>query len=788
MSMVSYNGISIPYAMTRVHQIGPVMDPSGSDELFLRVRLEAEGLVDYDQDNPIMSGLTGGSAERVLKTIRHMLCQPRKPLYYDTEIGPGGTPTANSLINLPTGRDDANGPIPDDAAIDVQFTSPGCYMVKFAVETYIRECNPYSSSAGRPPDQPLSIRWETAIDFTDQFQCLLTRTGTAIISSLSAISIDTIRRNWVTPRIPPGFARKQAHYQMSRDGLRCDFRFVDAQLQYAPPAPAVSLDIVQTEETRPTGVGMRDGVISVRCKGFLGTDPVRLMEIAAQVANYRLYAARPRTTGAGGLVIGATKFATEESIEDVSVTLVRTYRTRMREITRTTTPGTILYPSSTVTSPYLPLNYGWVGYGTSRRTGYAPWASDSSTAPTGVIGVRPDGVGMARAVGFFAALLRDPCGTALSVTPNAAPSTPTTRELRGGPVPGGVFDSVLSATVSVMPGGGTARSSGYWSGFLTPSASTFGVSPAPTGTGTAAAMQAESTAAPTTQALVTAVLAEYGSADGQTLLAEGITPLVADDLAAGVYDLWQCYNEYDVDQGNVVVPTCNPEADLVQIKHSADVFVFRKKWTATKVGSPPALPAEDQGDNLVLVRKYVGLPNVNVTANGNDIEYRIDGVYEYRALNQADAKLIADSPPFLAPTWAAKVYDWANSANPYQLSDDGRTAAYFPTTVQPPAGVYDFPANQYVNSLGTGASAASTLQGTPPQPGGSTSPGFAPGGSTGGGTTMFDTGVDSSSTGTTPGTPVFGGASTSAGFLGTGGAAAVVPSPPPQPQPDEEDS
>ena len=792
MSFVSYNGVSIPYALTKVHQIGPVMDPSGSDELYLKFRLEAEGVIAYEFKGDINPGRGTSSDEYFLKYIRHLLCQPRKPLYYDTELGQGGQgasdlPGPNALINIPTGRDDAGGPFPDPVAIDVQYTTGRVIVVKFAVETYVRECDPNTRTR---VTTPLSIRWEEGLEFTDQFQAILTRRGTAILSSLGAINPDTLRRYWVTPDIPRGFARRTARYQMSRDGLRCDFEFVDEQLRFAPPFPATDVELVQNEETGPTGVGYREGYVTVRVTGNTQADPVALQTIASQVASLRLRAAFPERSGTG-LIIGATKFQTVETRSSVSVVLSRTYRVRMRT-------GLIAGPIEVGMSPdptgpdrYIPVNFGWVGYGTTRRTGYATWASPTPSAPTGVIGTTPDGFGMARAVGFYAALLRDPCGEAMEVTPDAGETIP--RPLSpystGAGLPG--IGETLVTTVSVPVGGGTTRSADWSSGFLNPGR-TAGVfsTPAGTGAGSSTELQTEATAPPTRPATVTAALAAYSGPGVSN--PRGVTnPRVSGDLAPGIYSLWQCYNEFDRDQGNVVVPTCNPEAALVQIKHSADVLIFRKKWTASKVGSPPALPAEDQGDNLVLVRKYVGLPCIDLSENTTEPVYRAEGVYEYVALNPSAARVVADSPPFLAPTWAAKVYDWADESAPKQLSDDGKTAPYFSTTVQPPAGVYDYPANQYVSSLGTGNTTTNTLSGTPPQPGGSVaSGGVVKGGTSTGAGTIFSIGVGvpgaaGGRSAPNPGTPLFGGASTSsaAPFAASGGAA-VVPAPPPQPEPD----
>lgn len=825
MSRVTYNGVTLPYALTRVHQTGPVMDPSRSDEMLIKIRLEAEGLVTYDDALPLVASIPGGTptAETVLKYIRHRLCQPRQALIYDTEIGPASPATRNSLINIPGGRDHAGGPFPDDAAIDVQITTQGCFWIKFAVETYIRECNQLFTGTEKV-DEPLSIRWEESIEFTETFQAVLTRTGTAVISSLSSISIDTVRRSWVTPAIPAGFGRKTARYMMSRDGLRCDFQFVDEQLQFAPPAPATHMQLVQSEETAPTGVGLRTGTISCNVTGALGADPKALQQIAAQVVNFRLGRSAPsRTTG--GLIIGATKFATTETRDGVSVVLVRTYKTGVRNTTPTPRgvrgwvaggaagatagaalggglPGAVIggvigaiagnfwdVPPTPTTpagvASSLPNNFEWVGAGTTSRDGYQPWASNSTTAPTGIVGTAADGLGLARAVKFFAALLRDPCGNVVETTPFAEPSTLTPGTGYVGVAPGIPSGAPVFSTAVTVPATRTSPTAAI--GFIAPGA---GGSVPASGSGGSGALQADATAAPTTRALLTAAVGAYLSsqvAPDQSF----VNPLTAADLAPGLYSLWQCYNEFDTDQGNVVVPTCNPDAPLVQIKHSANVLTFRKKWTACKMGSPPALPAEDQGDNLVLVRKFVGLPNIVITANGTVSEYRIDGVYEYVALNPSAARVVADSPPFLAPTWAAKVYDWADESAPKQLSDDGKTAPYFSTTVQPPAGVYDYPANQYVSSLGTGSTTTNTLSGTPPQPGGSVvSGGAVKGGTSTGAGTIFSIGVGvpgaaGGRSAPNPGTPLFGGASTSsaAPFAASGGAA-VVPAPPPQPEPD----
>lgn len=616
----AYGTVDFSYPLTRVHVTGPQMDESNSDQMYLTIRLEVESVLNRNLW-PAIAADTG--AGDVLARIRHYLCQPRLPLYYDIGSAPGTTGT-NPIINLPGGRDDAGGPIPDTDAISVTYSTQDTILIKWAVVVKIRDCGSNRTYS------PLSLRWEDSVQMDETFRTTYRRRGHLIISSLSNNTIDYYRRNIVAPVCPKTFARLSSSYVISKDGLRCDFEFVDQQIRWAPPYPAVAMEITQSESTAYSGQGERFGALRIAVRGAFNANPRDLIRICSRVAGTRIQAANARTIN--GTVLGPTVFeCTEKNDEAPTALMTVEYRVpvenKRAEMTATSSAwdtffsggviglGTALgqaynnrienntraetiqnRPTAAVTA-----NLDWVGAGTWEK--FSGWAS-----PTAAINAPADGVLLAPQLALFAALLKDPCGTPQAVNPIAV-RTPTT-----------IRTNVrLFNTADGGQGGTTA----VYDAQLTASLSALAASEYPTTAG-------------------------VDRNDG----------LHTYDGLFGPYTLWQCLNEYDVDEGTTVVPVMNPAGPNVAFRHSSTLVVLRKKWVAERRGSPPMLPSLVQGTNWVLTRWTPALRNVRVDSDGVTMIHRAEGVYEYYALDMAEVNYTADAAPFQFPRAFAGYLNW----------------------------------------------------------------------------------------------------------------------------------
>lgn len=605
---VTYGGITFPYPRTEVNIAGPGMDPSNSDQLYTVMRLKIRS---YLNPQLLPAALIDGSnVANTYTRIRHYLTQPRLPLYYDLTSAPGAT-GLSPMINLPSGRDDANGPIPDQDAFSVVYTTPQTLEITWGCTVKLRDCA-FGAS------EPLSLRWEDTIEFDRYWKATSRRVGTLILSSRSTVSIDSYRRSTLAPVVPPGFAREAAHYTVSRDGLRCDFAFVDGQIRYAPPYPAVDMDIVQ-QESLPFLGGVRKGQINVSMKGIISANPVDLQNQCMAVAYSRLNASNPFTTDTGK-VIGNAVFRTAEAKDGIQADFSISYKVTPPKTTQdkivnaikdwgSSLPGIgqvfgdgVTYFQGLLSQQGKPTDktpvFPWVGFGTTpisalNPMGQAGWANQAG-ATTGPA----DGVLLAPAVKLFAALLSDPCGMALSSQPDAGSVDVTLRA-----------DPSQFNTLSGGQGGPNQISAGQLSASLSAlNASQYPTTIAPVGSGS------------------------LYSWDGQP----------------GVYDFWQCMNEYLGDPGVIVVPTSNTAGTNAAIAHSSEMTTLRKRWAAMRTGSPPRLPPTDLADaNWVFVNRYEGLREMRVAPDGVSIVYEATGIYEYQALDASLVKREAELQPFL---------------------------------------------------------------------------------------------------------------------------------------------
>jgi len=400
---LTYNGISFTYPRVEVHSMGSSLDPSNSDQTFTTIHLKAKGIINLALSPAIPAD---GDAGATLARIRHLLTTPRCPLYYDLTSPPGAA-GPNPVLNIPTGRDDANGPFPDPmGALDVTYTTPSTLEVAWGVTVRLRDCDGQGSAA------PLSLRWEDTIQFDNTWKATYRRTGTLIVSSLDPRAIDVYRRNNLAPAVPPGFARESASYTISRDGLRCDFVFVDGQIRYAPPYPCIDLDIVQQENSPNLG-GMRKGEIHVRVRGVVNANPADMYYWAVAAGMTRLFASYP-LGAATGKIPGSTVFRLNERKDAVEADFSISYKVPPTAAVAALGRLAGLGPRARVTP--LP----WLGFATTPASpfnlysgpgpaaGYAPFADPTSPLSPGPA----DGKMLAPAVSLFAALLRDPCGSA----------------------------------------------------------------------------------------------------------------------------------------------------------------------------------------------------------------------------------------------------------------------------------------------------------------------------------------------------------------------------------------
>ncbi len=715
-----YNSVEFLYPLTRVNVMGPGKDPSGSDQLYTTVRLECEGVINTDGVHSTVFK-SNGSVSSVLVAIRHYLTAPRRALYYDVASAPFARDSANAILNITDtpgtalgsggGRDDANGPWPDESAFKVTYTTEKTFLVSWAVVVKLRDC----TLTGQFQDGGLlSLRWDQSISWDKYFKAVFEWRGTAIFSSLATVSIDAFRRNKIAPEVPFGFAREKSYYTISRDGLRCDFAFTDVQLRYAPPPGVVDMDIRQNE-SGPTIGGMRKGEIVVNLTGVQNADPRDLAAWAITIGTNRLYAAKPLEGGIANAkaVIGQFILSTNETTQTVGASVAISYKIPPKDTP--TVPSTLVKvgkfigkstaaifsfglselgsalfggtpepPKTIAPGPLGGLTpagssvFPWIGAGTTYKRTAPPGAPPGTPVeagppggfmiwadPIGTVEMPADGLDFAQSLTLFAAVLRDPCGNYVSPSPYADPGTNTELTTDGPPLP-------LSG-----PGTGDFGTGGDFDNELN---------------GRPESVQH------------VAMSVSGLNADQYPAPDEVTEPIgaFAWDGANAVFSHWQCQTQYINPQGVIVSPTCNPLGVNIAIKHSSNTMTIRCRWAMKREGAPPRPPPSDLDDpNLILTKNYAAVREMNVNADEVSGVYEAEGVYEWQVLDVSKVDRTAAIPPFLNLANMAPLADWfdAQDAAANVVQAGGPVPNYFAVNQQ----------SATANPLGNGQ-----LNGNPP--------------------------------------------------------------------------
>lgn len=646
-----YNGVEFPFVQTNFCANGPEKDPSGSDQTLTTISLQCRSIINV---GVIPGHPTDQNAGGTLARLRHLLTAPRKPMYFDLTSLPGQT-SAKPIINLPLGRDDAGGPWPDPKAYSAEYITPGTIEVTWACTVKLRDCGGFIAT------KPLSLRWQDSLTWDETWRATYRRVGTVILSTRSDDRIDYVRRTQLAPVVLPGFHRTQAEYVISRDGLRCEFSFTDQQIRFAPPACAVRMSIIQSESFPMVG-GMRSGQVDVQLVGFQNANVTDLARWAVKIAKARTWAATP-LFAVPGAVIGTAAVQTRETTDGLEAGCSVQYKVQPTEarqleagggsfwrsvgqgaavggLAGTVIPGVgtsagagigagvgvVDYLLGQVDAPKTQQGadpakspvFPWIGYGTTPPSatnpkGYQAWAD-----PYGSIGGPAEGVGLAREVVLFANLLGDPCGAALDPTPYAA--------------------NVRVLNTAVRPEQYNTAAGG------------------------------QGGATPGTQATVTASLSSFNaSAAPSTYASVQNDALWKWDGLPGVYDCWQCLNEYVDDPGMLVIPTCKPNGVNIKVNPNSQMITLRRRWVAKRTGAPPTKPprqmknAKGQPDpNWVYTGGSDRVRELRGNTDGVSVIYEASGIYEYEALDASKVDRDAAVPPFINDAKVNNLVNWAD--------------------------------------------------------------------------------------------------------------------------------
>lgn len=312
MSVVVYNGVSLPYPLTSSFDMSAVYDESNTDRIYTRLNLSVECLINIAYIRQIDATLVGGvtdadlpnNAGSIIVAIRNKLLEPRKSLSFQCN-GVELVPQKQDGI---TGDVDAkNGPKPKSCSI-IRFTTDS-FLVRYEIEAHYWEKKTNTdvlfTNLNERTGSSLTCRWTESVTMDNCLVSTRVRSGYYVIRSdnVDGRRADDIRTQLAPLAVPKGFLRRKSSYKVDPDGLRVAFEVEDVEYFRKPPPPAYVAEGNYTETSTKRGAA-RFGEVRITLKGTVLTDQTQLLKAAFSIAGQKL-----RLNGAKvGVIAGRPNF------------------------------------------------------------------------------------------------------------------------------------------------------------------------------------------------------------------------------------------------------------------------------------------------------------------------------------------------------------------------------------------------------------------------------------------------------------------------------------------------
>jgi len=292
MSLLTYNGIPLPYPFTTNFEMSPIRDSSDTDWYATKFDITIHTLLNSEFLNSLSAllynfgePLTNHSGD-ILLNLWSTLMKHRRSLSFVV----GGV----EMIPQPQGKnagtvDVMNGPKPQsckltritDTTIALDYHIIAHYWANYS--NVVLDGAPTEIVRNDAGNNVLYNRWSETVDIDNCNYSTRTRQGQFTIRSdnTDGQTADMFRSRMATLSVPTGFTRESKQYQISEDGLSLKYRIVDKERYVLPPVPAFEASGTYTEST-PAGV-TRQGHVQVRLKGDKATDTAKLINSAIAV-------------------------------------------------------------------------------------------------------------------------------------------------------------------------------------------------------------------------------------------------------------------------------------------------------------------------------------------------------------------------------------------------------------------------------------------------------------------------------------------------------------------------
>ena len=296
MSVLTYNGITLPYGDTTYYRQRAVRDDMGDTDWYVsQYEITQNCLISIDYLSMLAPDLVGGtsidltSAAGVMKVIYQRLMQHRRRLSFQF----------NGVELIPQPQDgnkgvcDAqNGPKPQYCSFteltDQLFLLSYSIIAHYWVNPKIDKTKA-PIITNNPGNDVLYNRWTEMVEMDATQRSTRTRDGKFMIRSdnVDGAIADDVRPQFAVTGVPNGFLRTESKYTVDPSGLALEYHIKDVEQFKMPPPPAFVAEGDYIESTT-VGGAVRYGEVKLRVKGDNSTSQVALQKAAIKVAWQKL--------------------------------------------------------------------------------------------------------------------------------------------------------------------------------------------------------------------------------------------------------------------------------------------------------------------------------------------------------------------------------------------------------------------------------------------------------------------------------------------------------------------
>lgn len=287
MSIVSYNGVTLPYPLHSSFLVENMYDDVGHvDHYLTKFEVAVQCVINANYLPAMVDVPAGTGLPAIFMTIQQKLSEPRKQL--QIKVGPTSTSVIPEKLQGNVGTVDAyNGPQP-----------PRCIITKLTEITFLLTwtCTGYyaintepGQLANKKTNHVLYNRWTDSQTINDCNFSTRRRNGKYFLRSDNpdGFTADDVRAQFAVTGVPPGFRRTGSEYTVSPDGCHLSYQHTDMEVFRQPPSPAFKGVGDYVESTTHLGA-MRFGEVSLTLHGSKGTDQGELVQTALSVAATKL--------------------------------------------------------------------------------------------------------------------------------------------------------------------------------------------------------------------------------------------------------------------------------------------------------------------------------------------------------------------------------------------------------------------------------------------------------------------------------------------------------------------